>query len=86
MTTVGYGDIVPRNWVGANDGLSCYDYRNRFFWMGYCTTVFGNHDTETPFRYQRPSGSSNRLVATVEGTTSVTALEKLVQLSFLRKQ
>ena len=77
MTTVGYGDIVPRMWVGRLMALFVMVIGIGFFgWaiaqLSSAITLQKLHSDITDHRNLR-----NRLVATVEGTTSVTALEKL---------
>ncbi|MGD9332425.1 MAG: transporter substrate-binding domain-containing protein [Desulfobacterales bacterium] len=77
MTTVGYGDIVPRNWVGRLMAFVVMIIGIGFFgWtvaqLSSAITLQKLHTDITDHRDLR-----NRLVATVEGTTSVVALEKL---------
>jgi polar amino acid transport system substrate-binding protein len=77
MTTVGYGDIVPRNWFGRLMALFVMVIGIGFFgWaiaqLSSAITIQKLHSDITDHRDLR-----NKLVATVEGTTSVAALEKL---------
>ena len=77
MTTVGYGDIVPRKWAGRLMAFLVMVIGIGFFgWtiaqLSSAITLQKLHSDITDHRDLR-----NRLVATVEGTTSVTALEKI---------
>jgi polar amino acid transport system substrate-binding protein len=77
MTTVGYGDIVPRNWFGRLMALFVMVIGIGFFgWaiaqLSSAITIQKLHSDITDHRDLR-----NKLVATVEGTTSVAALKKL---------
>jgi ABC-type amino acid transport substrate-binding protein len=77
MTTVGYGDIVPRKWIGRVMAFLVMAIGIGFFgWtvaqLSSAITLQTLHSDITDHRDLR-----GRLVATVEGTTSVAALEKL---------
>lgn len=77
MTTVGYGDIVPRSWVGRLMAFVVMIIGIGIFgWtiaqLSSAITLQTLHSDITDHRDLR-----DRSVATVEGTTSVTALEKL---------
>ncbi len=77
MTTVGYGDIVPRNWIGRLMAFLVMLIGIGFFgWaiaqLSSAITLQTLHSDIIDHRDLR-----NRLVGTVEGTTSVTALEKI---------
>ena len=77
MTTVGYGDIVPRNWFGRLMAFLVMIIGIGFFgWtiaqMSSAITLQKLHADITHHR-----DLQNKLVATAEGTTSVPALEKL---------
>jgi len=77
MTTVGYGDIVPRSWFGRVMAFLVMIIGIGIFgWtiaqLSSAITLQKLHSDITDHLDLR-----NRLVATVEGTTSVTALEKI---------
>jgi len=77
MTSVGYGDIVPRKWAGRLMAFLVMVIGIGFFgWtiaqLSSAITLQKLHSDITD-----QHGLRNRLVATVEGTTSVPALEKL---------
>ncbi|MDM8542378.1 transporter substrate-binding domain-containing protein [Desulfococcaceae bacterium HSG9] len=77
MTTVGYGDIVPRKWIGRIMAFLVMLIGIGFFgWavaqLSSAITLQKLHSDIADHRDLR-----NRLVATVEGTTSVDALKKL---------
>ncbi len=77
MTTVGYGDIVPRSWIGRLMAFLVMVIGIGFFgWaiaqMSSAITLQTLHSDIADHWDLR-----NRLVSTVEGTTSVPALEKL---------
>jgi len=77
MTTVGYGDIVPRSWIGRLMAFLVMVIGIGFFGWAIAQlssaitlqTLHSDISDHWDLRY--------RLVATVEGTTSVPALEKL---------
>ncbi|MGD9246398.1 MAG: transporter substrate-binding domain-containing protein [Desulfobacteraceae bacterium] len=77
MTTVGYGDIVPRNWVGRV--MACLVMVIGIGFFGWAIAQLSSEITIEKLQ----SGISdhrdlrNKLVATVEGTTSVAALENI---------
>jgi polar amino acid transport system substrate-binding protein len=77
MTTVGYGDIVPRKWIGRLMAFLFMVIGIGFFgWtiaqLSSAITLQTLHSDITDYRDLR-----DRLVATVEETTSVAALEKI---------
>ncbi len=77
MTTVGYGDIVPRNWTGRLMAFVVMIIGIGFFgWavaqLSSAITLQKLHSDITDHRDLR-----NKLVAMVEGTTSVAALKKI---------
>jgi polar amino acid transport system substrate-binding protein len=85
MTTVGYGDIVPRKWVGRLIAFLVMIIGIGFFgWtiaqLSSSITLQKLHSDIADHRDLR-----NRLVATVEGTTSVAALEKIGAVVFPEK-
>lgn len=77
MTTVGYGDIVPRRWIGRLMAFLVMVIGIGFFgWaiaqLSSVITLQRLHSDITS-----PRDLRNKVVATVEGTTSVTALKNL---------
>jgi polar amino acid transport system substrate-binding protein len=77
MTTVGYGDIVPRSWIGRLMAFLVMVIGIGFFgWaiaqLSSAITLQTLHSDISDHWDLR-----NRMVATVEGTTSVPTLEKL---------
>ena len=77
MTTVGYGDVVPHKWVGRLMAFLVMVIGIGFFgWtiaqLSSAITLQKLHSDITDHRDLR-----DRLVSTVEGTTSVAALEKI---------
>ena len=77
MTTVGYGDVVPRTWFGRLMaflvmiiGIGCFGWA--IAQLSSAITLQKLHSDIDDHQDLR-----GRLVATVEGTTSVDALEKI---------
>ena len=77
MTTVGYGDIVPRSWVGRLMAFLVMIIGIGIF--GWTIAQLSSAITLQTLHSDIAShwDLRDKLVATVEGTTSVPALEKL---------
>ena len=77
MTTVGYGDVVPRKWFGRMIALFIMFIGIGFF--GWAIAQFSSVITVQRLHADivSPQDLRNRLVATVEFTTSVPTLNKL---------
>jgi ABC-type amino acid transport substrate-binding protein len=77
MTTVGYGDIVPRSWVGRVMAFLVMVIGIGFF--GWAIAQLSSAITLQTLQSDIADhwDLRDRLVSTVEGTTSVPALEKL---------
>jgi ABC-type amino acid transport substrate-binding protein len=77
MTTVGYGDIVPLKWVGRLMAFLVMIIGIGFF--GWSIAQLSSAITLQTLHFDITDHQDlrGRLVATVEGTTSVPALEKL---------
>jgi ABC-type amino acid transport substrate-binding protein len=77
MTTVGYGDIVPRNWFGRL--MACLVMIIGIGFFGWTIAQLSSAITLQKLHadIKHHKDLRNRLVATVEGTTSVATLEKL---------
>ncbi len=77
MTTVGYGDIVPRRWVGRM--MACLVMIIGIGIFGWTIAQLSSAITLQTLHSDIADhwDLRDRLIATVEGTTSVTALEKL---------
>jgi len=77
MTTVGYGDIAPRRWLGRLSALAIM-----FCGIGLFGVIIAQLSAEMNFQKLVSEISSHKdlagkAVATVEGTTSVAALQNL---------
>lgn len=77
MTTVGYGDVVPRKWFGRLLALFIMFIGIGFF--GWAIALFSSAVTVQRLHEDivSPEDLRNRVVATVEFTTSVPTLNKL---------
>ena len=77
MTTVGYGDIVPRSWIGRLMAFLVMLIGIGFF--GWAIAQLSSAITLQTLHSDIADhwDLRNRMVSTVEGTTSVPALEKL---------
>jgi ABC-type amino acid transport substrate-binding protein len=61
MTTVGYGDIVPRKWIGRVMAFLVMLIGIGFFGWAiaqFRSIIVGHYRAKTAFRYHRPPGSS----------------------------
>ena len=76
MTTVGYGDVVPRKWFGRLLALFIMFIGIGFF--GWAIAIFSSAITVQRLHedISGPDDLRNRVVATVEFTTSVPTLNK----------
>ena len=77
MTTVGYGDVVPRKWFGRLLALFIMFIGIGFF--GWAIALFSSTITVQRLHADivSPADLQNRVVATVEFTPSVPTLNKL---------
>lgn len=77
MTTVGYGDVVPRRWAGRVMAFLIMVIGISFFgWaVAQLSSVITFQRLHSDIR--SPKELRGRVVATVEGTTSVSALNRL---------
>jgi polar amino acid transport system substrate-binding protein len=77
MTTVGYGDVVPRKWFGRLLALFIMFIGIGFF--GWAIAIFSSAITVQRLHEDivSPEDLQNKVVATVEFTTSVATLNKL---------
>jgi len=77
MTTVGYGDIVPRKWVGRVMAFLVMLIGIGFFGWAVAQLASANTMQKLHSDISHHRDLRNKVVATVEGTTSIDALNDL---------